>query len=127
MGLNKKIARSYLMETLAESNDRLRKRVAELERELTHARHLAYHDPLTGLPNRALLLDRLMQAMAQAQRQHKVVGLLLLDLDCFKSINDKLGHNAGDLILQEVAERLSSCIRACDTACRYGGDEFVIL
>src|SRR4051812_30888039 len=106
MGLNKKISRSYLVKSLAESNDRLRRRVAELEQEVAHARHLANHDPLTGLPNRALLLDRLMQAMAQAQRQHKVVGLLLLDLDCFKSINDQLGHNAGDLILREVAERL---------------------
>jgi diguanylate cyclase (GGDEF)-like protein len=129
MELNKKssVLRSYPSETLAESNERLLQRVAQLEQDVTHARHLAYHDALTGLPNRALLLDRLNQAMMQAKRQHKAVGLLFLDLDRFKSVNDRLGHNAGDLILQDVGERLSSCIRGCDTASRYGGDEFVIL
>ena len=72
-------------------------------------RHLAYHDELTGLPNRSLLMDRLTQATAQAARQHKQVGLLFLDLDQFKSVNDRLGHAAGDKVLQEVAERLSAC------------------
>jgi diguanylate cyclase len=110
-----------------ETNARLRRKIAQLEREVAQSRYLAHHDSLTGLPNRALLFDRLEQAMQQAQRQHKAVGVLLLDLDRFKSVNDRFGHNAGDLILQEVAARLSSCIRGCDTACRYGGDEFVIL
>jgi diguanylate cyclase (GGDEF)-like protein len=91
------------------------------------ARRFAYHDPLTGLPNRALMLDRLKQAMAQATRQRKKVGVLLLDLDDFKRVNDELGHQAGDAVLQAVADRLRGCIRACDTACRYGGDEFVVL
>ncbi|HKZ72795.1 MAG TPA: GGDEF domain-containing protein [Steroidobacteraceae bacterium] len=112
---------------LSRRNARLVRRVARLEREAARVRHLAYHDPLTGLANRSLLLDRLEQAMLQAERQHKAVGLLLLDLDHFKSINDELGHAAGDQLLQQVAERLSGCIRGCDTACRYGGDEFVIM
>lgn len=124
---NSSASRSFLVDTLVKNNVRLRLKVASLERELAHTRHLAYHDPLTGLPNRALLLDRLQQAILQAQRQDKAIGLLLLDLDGFKHLNDRLGHNAGDLILRVVAERLASCIRAGDTASRYGGDEFVIL
>jgi diguanylate cyclase (GGDEF)-like protein len=124
---NSNASRSFLVETLVKNNVRLQLEVASLERALVHARHLAYHDPLTGLPNRALLLDRLKQAILQAQRQDKAVGLLLLDLDGFKHVNDRLGHNAGDLILRVVAERITRCIRAGDTASRYGGDEFVIL
>jgi diguanylate cyclase (GGDEF)-like protein len=125
--LNPTDSSDYSSETLLECNERLVRRVAQLEREVERARHLASHDPLTGLPNRALLLERLEQAMMQAGRQRKAVGLLLLDLDYFKSVNDRLGHQAGDRILQQVAERISGCIRGCDTACRYGGDEFVIL
>ena len=124
---NSNASRSFLVETLVKNNVRLQQAVASLERQLAHARYLAYHDPLTGLPNRALLLDRLQQAILQAERQNKALGLLLLDLDCFKHVNDRLGHNAGDRILRAVAERLASCIRAGDTASRYGGDEFVIL
>ncbi|MBC8008081.1 MAG: GGDEF domain-containing protein, partial [Prolixibacteraceae bacterium] len=71
--------------------------------------------------------DRLNQAIVQASRQHNQVGVLLLDLDGFKNVNDKLGHETGDKLLQRVAERLLFCIRGADTACRYGGDEFVIL
>lgn len=106
---------------------RLRRKIAWLEREVALARRFAYHDQLTGLPNRSLLLDRLEQALAQATRQHHKVGVLLLDLDDFKKVNDELGHHAGDAILKSVAARLLGCIRVCDTACRYGGDEFVIL
>src|ERR1700756_1647387 len=109
-------------EMLAESNARLLRRVAQLECEVAQAHHFAYHDELTGLPNRALLLDRLNQALVRAKRQRKQLALLLLDLDEFKEINDRLGHVAGDKLLREVAERLSSCIRGSDTACRYGGD-----
>ena len=105
----------------------LRRKIERLEREVALARRFAYHDPLTGLPNRSLMLDRLKQAIAQATRQHKKVGVLLVDLDEFKKVNDELGHHAGDAILKSVAARLLACVRVCDTACRYGGDEFVIL
>lgn len=89
--------------------------------------HLAQHDFLTGLPNRLLLTERLSQAIGQAQRHRKQVGLLFLDLDFFKNINDSLGHIVGDQLLQSVAERLIACVRTTDTVCRQGGDEFVIL
>lgn len=115
------------IEALVEHDSRLRQKLMRLEQKVEQARHFAYHDELTGLPNRRLLLDRLSQAMAQAARQRKQVALLLLDLDGFKSVNDRLGHGAGDQLLQQVADRLTVCIRGADTACRYGGDEFVIM
>jgi diguanylate cyclase (GGDEF)-like protein/PAS domain S-box-containing protein len=89
--------------------------------------HFAQHDSLTDLPNRALLNDRLTQAISLAQRHHTALAVLYLDLDRFKHINDSLGHLAGDRLLQSVALRLSECVRATDTVCRLGGDEFVIL
>lgn len=89
--------------------------------------HLAQHDFLTTLPNRVLLTERLSQAIGQAQRHRKQVALLFLDIDHFKNINDSLGHAVGDLLLRSVAARLAQCIRATDTVCRQGGDEFVIL
>ena len=89
--------------------------------------HLAQHDFLTGLPNRALLTERLSQAIGLARRHHKQVALLFLDLDHFKHINDSLGHAIGDLLLQSVAARLVDGVRTTDTVCRQGGDEFVIL
>jgi diguanylate cyclase (GGDEF)-like protein len=89
--------------------------------------HLAHHDFLTGLPNRALLTERLSQAIGLAHRHHKQVGLLFVDLDDFKDINDSLGHAIGDQLLQSVADRLAACVRATDTVSRQGGDEFVIL
>ncbi len=90
-------------------------------------RHLAYHDPLTGLPNRQLLQDRVEHAVAKAKRDGTALAVMFLDLDRFKVVNDTLGHNLGDLLLQEVATRISSCLRETDTVGRLGGDEFVIL
>lgn len=88
---------------------------------------LAYFDALTGLPNRALMNDRLGQALAHARRRSEKVAVMSLDLDRFKLINDSLGHSVGDLLLKEVAERLKGCTRDQDTVLRIGGDEFVIL
>ena len=102
-------------------------RTRGLEAANRQLRHLASHDPLTGLPNRLLLDDRVAQAIAQANRQGHEFALLVVDLDRFKLINDSLGHRAGDDLLREVAQRLKSAVRAVDTTARLGGDEFVIL
>ncbi|MDQ5911304.1 MAG: hypothetical protein QG599_3401 [Pseudomonadota bacterium] len=88
---------------------------------------MAYHDTLTGLPNRRLLADRMQQALSRVQRSQRQIALLFLDLDGFKPLNDRLGHAAGDAALCEVAERLCAVVRREDTVARVGGDEFVIL
>jgi diguanylate cyclase (GGDEF)-like protein/PAS domain S-box-containing protein len=90
-------------------------------------RSLAYHDPLTGLPNRILFNDRLTMAAAQANRQKQRVGVLFIDLDRFKTINDSLGHSIGDELLKAVACRIQSCLREGDTVSRLGGDEFTLV
>jgi diguanylate cyclase (GGDEF)-like protein/PAS domain S-box-containing protein len=90
-------------------------------------KQLAYYDPLTALPNRRLLLDRLQQALAASVRSKKYGALLFIDLDNFKSLNDHLGHDMGDVLLQQVAQRLIDCVREGDTVSRQGGDEFVIM
>ena len=89
--------------------------------------HLAQHDFLTDLPNPVLLGDRISQAIALARRHDKQFAVLFMDLDRFKEINDSLGHNAGDKLLQSVARRLTACVRGSDSVCRKGGDEFVVL
>lgn len=89
--------------------------------------HLTHHDPLTDLPNRILFADRLKQAIARAKRYGWGVGVLFVDLDRFKSINDSLGHEAGDALLKIVAERLVRCVRGTDTIARLGGDEFAMV
>jgi diguanylate cyclase (GGDEF)-like protein/PAS domain S-box-containing protein len=96
----------------------------ELEAQLMHQ---AFHDNLTGLANRALFRDRLDQALARAERSDRSLAVLLVDLDGFKQVNDTLGHDAGDRLLQEVAERFNGVVRASDTVARFGGDEFALL
>ncbi len=101
--------------------------ITEKRRQEEHIRHLALHDALTGLPNRVLGMDRLKQAMQRATREEHKVALLYLDLDGFKPINDSMGHDVGDEVLRQVADRIQDSIRKADTAARMGGDEFVVV
>ena len=101
---------------------------AAMDRKVADERltHLAKYDPLTALPNRGVYLDRLWQAIAQAERDRSPVAVLFIDLDRFKIVNDSLGHSAGDEVLVQAAQRLQACVRASDIVCRLGGDEFAI-
>lgn len=101
--------------------------LASLRSALEKAHEFARYDELTGLANRRLLLERFNQASALGKRHQQQLALLFLDLDDFKSINDKFGHSVGDSLIQQVATRLCTSVRASDTVCRYGGDEFVVL
>lgn len=100
---------------------------AELKKSASQLSHLAHHDALTGLPNRKLFYERLQQAIEWAGENQQAVGLLFLDLDGFKQINDSKGHDIGDLLLKAVARRLSGCLRGSDTVSRLGGDEFTVI
>ncbi len=107
--------------------EKVAQRTRELEVATAHAYKLAQHDILTGLPNRSLLNHRLRQILAQAQRDGTQVACLFLDFDHFKRINDTLGHDAGDQLLQAIAQRLTAAVRESDTVARLGGDEFVVI
>lgn len=108
-------------------NDQLSAEVAERKKMEEQIRQLAFHDSLTELPNRRLLLDRLEQAVAASKRKKSYAALIFLDLDNFKPLNDLHGHVVGDLLLMEAAARLQACVRETDTVARFGGDEFVVM
>lgn len=120
-------ADTSIVNVIREYDAQLRKLQAALAQERANLTHLALHDALTGLANRTLLLDRLTHTLAGTSRRGNLVGVLFLDLNGFKAINDKLGHAAGDRLLVSVAQCLTSMIRPTDTAARLGGDEFVII
>lgn len=101
--------------------------ITERKKMEERMRHMAHYDPLTELPNRALITDRLQQAVIKAKRDKAHIAVMFLDLDLFKPVNDNLGHEIGDLLLQQVARRLQACVRASDTVARIGGDEFIVL
>ena len=101
--------------------------VNEIKQAADEIERLAFYDSLTGLPNRRLLLDRLKSALASSHRSGRKGALLFVDMDNFKELNDTLGHDMGDLLLQQVAQRLEACVRECDTVTRLSGDEFVVM
>lgn len=117
-----------------ELEKKVEERTRELEKEMEvrkrseeAVRHMAYHDPLTGLPNRLVLMDRVNQVLARGRWHGRIAAIVYLDLDRFKVINDTLGHQAGDTLLKAVADRLARCVRTGDTVVRQGGDEFIML
>ncbi|MCJ7926591.1 MAG: EAL domain-containing protein [Pantoea vagans] len=117
----------YMVRRLWNSSVNLSQSMLRLGASEAQAQHLAFHDVLTGLPNRALVEDRLTQALALATRNDQRVALLLIDLDRFKAVNDTHGHHAGDELIIAVAQRLNRIVRASDTVGRIGGDEFIVV
>jgi diguanylate cyclase (GGDEF)-like protein/PAS domain S-box-containing protein len=101
--------------------------IAKHKQSEEEATRLAFYDPLTDLPNRLLLRDRLNQAIASAKRGNSLVAVMCIDIDGFKAVNDHYGHETGDLLLQEIATRMRGCLRQSDTVARFGGDEFVVI
>jgi len=125
--LDEVVARIEMQLALRQALERLRESEERYRLLAETLQHQATHDPLTGLPNRTLLVDRLNQAIAAAKRRNAPFHVGFLDLDHFKRINDTLGHDAGDDLLRAVAARITNCLRASDTVARLGGDEFILL
>ena len=119
--------RKRMEEELKRTASELIRSNEELKLSEDRLRHLAYHDPLTGLPNRKCFYERLQQAIEWSSQGQQLVALLFLDLDGFKQVNDLQGHAMGDLLLKSVAQRLTACLRGSDTVCRLGGDEFTVI
>ena len=125
------IARLDEIGVLARSFDEMQQKIeaqmGTLQAKQLELDHLASHDPLTGLPNRRVFLDRVEHALTRARRAESRLAILFIDLDHFKEINDQLGHAVGDVMLLAVADRMRATVRAADTVARLGGDEFIIL
>ena len=117
----------FLLTVIRQADQLLAKEARERQVQQARIQQLAYYDSLTGLPNRPTFLDLLRRAIERAKRSRNLLGLMFIDIDRFKDINDKLGHGAGDHVLAEAAHRLSACTRNVDTVCRIGGDEFTII
>ncbi len=128
------LLKSLLEDKKAEQAQKIASRETELEQEINERRalekqltHLAFHDALTGLPNRSLFTDRLQRAIAEAERKKESVVVMFIDLDDFKKVNDSFGHHVGDKVIQGAALRLKKCLRDIDSIARLGGDEFTLL
>jgi diguanylate cyclase (GGDEF)-like protein len=121
------LERESLRSEVTAQRDALQRMVGELKQASEQLHQLAFFDPLTHLPNRRLLQDRLQFTIATSKRSGQHAALMFLDLDNFKPLNDMHGHAAGDLLLREAADRLRSCVREVDTVARFGGDEFVVV
>ena len=115
------------LEDEIEERERLEHQLVSVKAQEESARHAAFHDPLTGLPNRVLFNDRLEHGLTQANRHGWNLAVMFVDLDEFKSINDQYGHDAGDTVLQTISQRLKETTRVDDTVSRHGGDEFLYL
>lgn len=115
------------IEQLSALNQQLQEQIAERVRAEERARHEATHDPLTGVPNRVLFMDRLQQALERSRRHAQPCALLYIDIDGFKPVNDRYGHQVGDLLLKAIAQRASERLRKTDTFARLGGDEFALI
>ena len=127
LGIRHQLRLDRIRDNLRRSEGQAQERARELEMKSHEIAHLAHHDPLTGLANRLLLHDRIDHAFARTRRCQESFAILCIDLDRFKVANDTLGHQAGDALLRQVAERLRHCARDVDTIARVGGDEFVVL
>lgn len=122
-----RISQSRLLRLVHKRNSQLENEIKERQKAEEEARHQATHDPLTDLPNRMLFMDRLEMGIARAKREQGHMGLIYIDIDRFKPVNDTYGHHAGDELLKQISNRLSENLRESDTVARLGGDEFAVV